>query len=125
MPEYLTHFTYTRESWRAMVSSPEDRLEAARRVVEAAGGRLDRFYWTLGEYDGLAIFSVPDAESAAAVSAAISASGRVARMHTTRLLTGDEARRALEKAKVVRESYDPPGGERAWRADYDEGITVA
>lgn len=122
MPEYLTHFTYARESWRAMVSSPEDRSDAARRVVEAAGGTLDRFYWTLGEYDGLAIFSVPDAESAAAVSAAISASGRISRMHTTRLLTSEEARHALEKAKVVRASYDPPGGERDWRTDYDEGL---
>lgn len=124
MPTYVTLFTYARDSWRAMISSPEDRSEAARKVVEAAGGRLDGFYWMLGEHDGMAIFSVPDAESAAAVSAAISASGRIARMQTTRLLTSEEARRALEKAKIVHGSYDPPGGGKDWRADYDEGVSV-
>ena len=68
MRTYLTFFTYSKETWRAMVQKPEDRSEAARKVIEAAGGHLIAFYWMLGEHDGLAIFSAPGPEDAAAVS---------------------------------------------------------
>lgn len=126
MGTYLTFFTYERDAWRAMVQRPEDRSEAARRVVEAAGGRLEAFYWMLGDDDGLAIFTAPDAVGAAAVSAAISASGRIARLRTTRLLDAGEARRALEAARVVQSAYEPPGGApKDWRGDYDEGVALA
>ncbi|WP_217912667.1 GYD domain-containing protein [Miltoncostaea marina] len=123
MPTYMNLFTYDRDSWRAMVGAPEDRSAAARKVVEAAGGRLEGFWWMLGEHDGLVIYSAPDGAAAAAVSAAIAASGRVARMQTNQLLTADESRRALERARDVTEAYEPPGG-RDWRADYDEGVSV-
>lgn len=126
MGTYLSLFSYERESWAAMVRRPEDRSEAARRVIEAAGGRLEAFYWMLGEHDGLVIYSAPEAEAAAAVSAAISSSGRIARIRTTRLLDAGEARRALESASVLASSYDPPGGpSEHWRGDYDEGVAVA
>lgn len=123
MPTFMNLFTYDRDSWRAMLQAPEDRSEAARKVVEAAGGRLEGFYWMLGEHDGVVIYSVPGPDAAVAVSAAIAASGRVERMQTTQLLTGEETVRALERARAVTEAYDPPGG-REWRADYDEGVTV-
>ena len=120
MRTYLTFFTYSKETWRAMVQKPEDRSEAARKVIEAAGGHLIAFYWMLGEHDGLAIFSAPGPEDAAAVSAAISASGRIAKMQTIQLLTSDEASRVLRLAQVVTSSYDPPGGLKDWRAGYDQ-----
>jgi uncharacterized protein with GYD domain len=126
MGTYLSFFTYERGAWTAMVRRPEDRSEAAGRVIEAAGGRLEAFYWMLGEHDGLAIFTAPEADTAAAVSAAISASGRVARIQTTRLLDAGETRRALEAAHGLTSSYDPPGGaSEHWRGDYDEGRGVA
>jgi len=120
MHTYLTFFTYSRETWRAMVQKPQDRSEAARKVIEAAGGHMESFYWMLGEHDGLAIFRVGGPEDAAAVSAGISASGRVARMQTTQLLTTEEATRALQLAKVVNSAYEPPGGLKDWRLGYDE-----
>lgn len=126
MGTYLTIFTYERDAWRAMVRRPEDRSEAARRVVEAAGGRLKAFYWMLGDDDGLAIFTAPDAGGAAAVSAAIAASGRISRQRTTRLLDTAEARRALETARVVQPAYEPPGGTHEdWHGEYDEGVALA
>jgi uncharacterized protein with GYD domain len=120
MSVYLTFFTYAREAWRSMVQHPEDREEAARRVIEAGGGRLLAFYWMLGDHDGVAIFEVPNATVAAAVSAAISASGRIASLKTVHLLNSVEARGALELAKVIASDYSPPGGPaQEWRADYD------
>ncbi len=120
MHTYLTLFTYSKESWHGMVRKPEDRSEAARRVIEAAGGHLVAFYWMLGEYDGLAIFQAPGPEDAAAVSAAISSSGRIAVMRTHQLLSGAETERVLKLAQVVTSAYEPPGGLKEWRAGYDQ-----
>ncbi len=120
MSTYLTFFTYARDAWRNMVQNPEDREEAARKVIEAAGGSLVAFYWMLGDHDGLSIFEVPNATVASAVSAAISASGRVSHLKTVHLLTSRQARGSLELAKVVAASYSPPGGPvTEWRAGYD------
>lgn len=120
MRTYLMLFMYSKETWRAMVQRPEDRSDAARKVIEAAGGHLVSFYWMLGEYDGVAIFQTPGPEDAAAVSAAISASGRIAVMQTHQLLSSEEASRVLRLAQVVTSSYEPPGGLKDWRAGYDQ-----
>jgi uncharacterized protein with GYD domain len=123
MSTYLTFFTYAPEAWRAMVRHPEDREKASRKVIESAGGQLRAFYWMLGEHDGLAIFEVPNATSAAAVAAAITASGRISQMRTVHLLEHEEVRGALELAKLIAPAYQPPGGPREdWRADYQEGL---
>lgn len=125
MSVYVSFFTYERDSWRAMVETPENRSEAARKLIEAVGGRLEAFYWMLGEHDGMIIYSVPDSETAAAVSAAIASSGRIARRQTSPLLTSDEALRVLERARTLQSSYEPPGGAREWRVDYSEGVGIA
>ena len=110
MHTYMTYFSYSKETWRAMVDKPEDRSEAARKVIEAAGGHMEAFYWMLGEYDGLAIFRVPGPTDAAAVSAGIQASGRIAHMVTTQLLTAEEATRALTLAQPVASSTSRRAG---------------
>jgi uncharacterized protein with GYD domain len=120
MPTYQTVFTYTKDSWRRMVERPEDRAAASRALVEAAGGTMIAFYWMLGEHDGLAIWEAPNAETAAAVNAAVAASGMLTGQRTTQLLTSDEAHRALVTAKVLTEAYRPPGAPENWRAGYDE-----
>ena len=120
MATYLTLFTYARDAWHRMVQRPEDREEAARAVIDAAGGRLVAFYWMLGEHDGLAIYEAPGASAAAAVNAAIASSGQVSHSRTASLLTSDEALATLELARVVSDSYPPPGGLAEWRAGYDE-----
>ena len=120
MSTYLTFFTYAKDAWRNMVQHPEDREKSAARVIEAAGGKLLAFYWMLGDHDGFAIFEVPNATVASAVSAAISASGRVAELKTVHLLTSRQAHESLELAKVVAASYSPPGGPiEEWRSGYD------
>ncbi len=120
MPTFLTFFTYEKDSWRRMVGQPEDRAEAGRALVEAAGGTMVAFYWMLGEHDGLVIYEAPDAETVAAVTAAVAASGRVIGHRTSQLLTSDELRRALEMARGLTEAYRPPGAPENWRAGYDE-----
>jgi uncharacterized protein with GYD domain len=118
---YLALFTYEKDAWREMVRRPEDREAAARMVIEAAGGSLLAFYWMLGDHDGLAIYEAEDAEAAAAVTAAILSSGRIADVRTNALLSGTESRGALERAQEVARAYRPPGGPpEGWHADFED-----
>jgi uncharacterized protein with GYD domain len=117
---YLALFTYEKEAWRDMVRRPEDREAAARAVIDAAGGSLLAFYWMLGDHDGLAIYEAPDAPAAAAVTAAILASGRVADVRTNALLASTDSLAALERASAVAKAYRPPGLPEGWYADFAE-----
>src|SRR5690606_17243689 len=85
MPTYMTGFDYEGQAWRLMVERPEDREAAARAVVEAAGGRLLSWYWMFGDHDGVLIYEAPSDAAAAAVLAAVAASGRVRCLRTNRL----------------------------------------
>jgi uncharacterized protein with GYD domain len=119
MARYLTFFSYTGEATARMVARPEDRAEAARAVIEAAGGRLEAFYWTFGDHDGLAIYDVPDVRDAAAILIAASSSGRLRALRSIELLDASEIRAVLERARAVAASYEPPGGRGPWHQEYD------
>jgi len=41
------------------VSKPENRIEAIRPLIEAAGGKLIDAYYTLGDFDGIMITEFP------------------------------------------------------------------
>src|SRR5665213_3406570 len=118
MPTYLTFFTYTKAAWHEMVERPEDREAATRKVIEANGGRLLCFYWMFGDHDGLVIYEVPDPIVAGTVLAAIISTGRIESLKTNALLTGVEAERVLELAKIASAAYAPPGGATDWHAEY-------
>ena len=60
MPRYITFFSYTRESAKAMMERPSDRTAAARALVESVGGQMEAFYWMHGKHDGFIIASYPD-----------------------------------------------------------------
>ena len=119
MPKYVSFFSYTGEAWRRMVERPENRAVAARRLIEEIGGRMEVFYWMFGEWDGLVIFDVPDAATAAAFSARVTSSGLLRQVKTHELIHMEEARMALEQARSAGVAYEPPGAHREWRVDYD------
>jgi uncharacterized protein with GYD domain len=120
MPRYVTFFSYTSEAWAGMLQRPEDRAEAAREIIEGAGGDLDCFYWMLGRADGFAVYSVPDEIAAAGLAAAVASSGRLERTETYQVLGMEDAQRALERASAVSSAYRPPGGPENWMAEYDQ-----
>ena len=84
-----------------MAQSDEPRRS---RQLESVGGKVDAFYFTLGENDIVTIVDVPDNVSIAAASLTISAAGGF-RGKTTVLLTPEEIDQAAKK--TVR--YRPPG----------------
>src|SRR2546426_10814035 len=75
MPYYMLQAAYTPEAWKAMVKSPQNRMEAIRPVVEKLGGQIEGGLLAFGEYDVLVICPLPDNVSGAAFSMAGAAGG--------------------------------------------------
>jgi len=105
MAKYLVQASYTAEGLKGLIKDKAAaRVAAAKKAVSSAGGKMEAFYWALGDDDAIIIADYPDAESAAALGIAVSSSGLV-RTKTTRLLTSEEIDSAL--AKTV--NYRAPG----------------
>jgi uncharacterized protein with GYD domain len=107
MPHYMLQFSYTPESWAALIRKPEDRTAAVDAIAKSVGGRLVALYYHFGEYDGTAIVEGPDDVSANAAAVAVLASGAVRATKTTRLFSPKEAVEAFGKAGKV--AYRVPG----------------
>jgi uncharacterized protein with GYD domain len=115
MPHYLHQWTYKDREVRAMVTAPQDREEVVRVAVEAFGGKLHGFYFSLGEHDGMCISEFPDNGTALACLMSIFGQGGVASLSTTPLMTPEESRAAMEHARAVITRYEPPSGIEAAR----------
>jgi len=107
MTTYLMRFSYTPETWKQLIQNPEDRRDAARAYAEQVGGSLLGFWYGFGEFDGYAIFEVPDNASMAGLAVAIAAGGALASVETTVLLSVEETLQALAKGKGI--GYRKPG----------------
>ena len=103
---------YTPKSLNAILENPKtNRFEAAKKMVEAAGGKLISMYSTAANGPGvLVIFDVPDPNAASAMSGVVIASGAVHNLTLTRLWTADEITQVRQKAVQIKGSYTPPGG---------------
>ena len=110
MPHFMKQLSFTAAQTRALVENPQDREAAARRVIEAFGGRLVCLYFMFGERDIVLVAEFPDAESAAACSLRVCASGAFSAFETHALLTAAEAQRAMQKARTATDAYRPPAG---------------
>lgn len=107
MPFYLTRFSYTPETWAKLIKNPEDRRAAAKKYIEAVGGKLHGFWYAFGDHDAYNLWEAPDNVSMAATAIAIGAGGALSSIQTIPLLTVEETLSALKKASSVR--YRPPG----------------
>jgi uncharacterized protein with GYD domain len=98
MPLYLSQVAYNEEGWQALVSNPQNRLEAIRPVVDKLGGRIINAYFAFGDYDFVLISEFPDNVSIAALAIAAASGGAVRSIKTTPLLEATEGLEALRKA---------------------------
>jgi uncharacterized protein with GYD domain len=65
---------------------------------------------SLGKYDFMAIMEFPNVEAATACSMAVAAGGHVSDMTTTKLLTPEEAMKAMALANSAAPSLPLPKG---------------
>jgi len=105
MAKYMMKANYTVEGTKGLIKDGGSaRRAAVQKAVEGLGGRMECFYFTLGEPDAFAIVDVPDAVSIVAMSLAVNATGG-AHVSTTVLLTPEQIDEAAKKSV----GYRPPG----------------
>jgi uncharacterized protein with GYD domain len=102
---------YTPRALNAILENPTtDRREAARKLIEAAGGKLVSMYSSAVDGPGvLVIFDVPDPSMAPAISGLTVTAGTLQNVKLTRLFTMDEIKQVRQNAVKLRSSYSPPG----------------
>jgi uncharacterized protein with GYD domain len=102
---------YTPQALNNIMENPTtNRVEAVKKVVEAAGGKLVSMYNTVAEGPGvLVIFDVHDPEAAPAISGVAVAAGAIQNVKLMRLLTQDEVVAVRHRASQLRSTYKPPG----------------
>ena len=108
MPRFITFFSYTGESAKAMIERPSDRSAATKALVESLGGTQEAFYWMQGQHDGFLITNLPDGVTAAGLVAAVGATGAVTRLPTHQIFDQDEQAAILKHADTARQAYKPP-----------------
>lgn len=107
MPRYLLQANYTQQGLAGLVSSPEDRSEVIKTLVESVGGKLITFDYCFGEFDLVGVFEMPDDTAMASVVMAVGTAGGATNLRTTVLIPLADGVAAAQKAKEL--SYRPPG----------------
>ena len=104
MSKDLIEASYTAEGVKGLMrQGGTARRAMVQKMVEGLGGRLELFYFAIGEKDVYLIFDVPDNPTAAAISLAVGGTGAI-RMRTIVLLTLEEIDQAMKKLV----QYEPP-----------------
>ena len=103
---------YTPRALNNILENPtQNRYEAAKKLVEAAGGKLISMYSMAAEGPTvMTIFDVPDPSMAAAISGIVVAAGTLQNVELKRLFTQEEILQVRQKAAKLRAAYTPPGG---------------
>ena len=88
METYITLGKYTEKGAATIKESPA-RIVAARKAIEAAGGKWIGWYLTMGQYDMVLITQAPNAQTAASVLLAVGSQGNIS-TQTMRAFTEEE-----------------------------------
>ncbi|MFC3504666.1 GYD domain-containing protein [Micromonospora krabiensis] len=102
---FLLKSTYTIDGVKGLVKDGgTKRVEAVRKLVEAAGGRMESMYFGFGDHDTYVLCELADHRTAAGLAIAIRASGGVD-TRVVPVLTGAEVDEAARQQAI----YQPPG----------------
>ncbi len=110
MAFYLYQISYSSEAIKSMVANPQDREAAARKLIEALGGKLHHLFFAFGQYDVICLIEAPNDTTMMAGAAAVASAGTVSAASTVKLMTSSEAMAAMAMAGKVTGSYKPPHG---------------
>src|SRR5260370_7566802 len=75
MPHYLQQIAYSIEGWKALVKKPQNRIEAVRPAIEKLGGKIERAWFTFGDYDVVLVVQMPSNVDAGAIGISFAAGG--------------------------------------------------
>ena len=108
MARYMIQETGTPQVVATLLKNPQNRFEAIAPIFEAVGGKLEHFFFSMGENTAFLVADFPDQESCAAVTLAIFAGGALSAIKVTPIVTAAEAVDLFKKAASV--VYRPPAG---------------
>jgi uncharacterized protein with GYD domain len=97
MPTYINLISWTDQGIRDVKEAPQ-RLDAFKKTVEAAGGKVNGFYSTMGKYDAVAIVDLPSDEAAATIAISTGTRGSV-RTETMKAFSEDQFRNIIAKVQ--------------------------
>lgn len=101
MAKYLAKVSLNAEGMRLLrQQKAAGRRAAVTKFIEAAGGKVEAFYFAFGEDDVYLIVDLPENVTAAAVSLINNSAGNVRATYIP-LLTVEEMDRAVEKAATL------------------------
>jgi uncharacterized protein with GYD domain len=107
---YATFFKYSDQAVKAMMDNPQDRAAPVVKLNEAFGAKLESFYLFPmgGEFDGMAIGQAPSDAVIEAIVTVVRSSGNFVRLQTVPLMTADEFKALMERAKQGALNYTAP-----------------
>jgi uncharacterized protein with GYD domain len=97
MPTYITLFKWTQKGIENVKDSPK-RLDKAKEAIKAGGGKMQAFYMTMGQYDGVTISEAPSDEALAKAMLAMGSGGAI-KTETLRAFTEEEYRKLIGSLK--------------------------
>jgi uncharacterized protein with GYD domain len=95
MPTYITLMKLTDQGIKNIKNAPQ-RVEAARKAIEATGGKMTGFYLTMGEYDYVVITEGTSDESVMTFMLGLGSLGNV-RSTTLKAFTEKELAAMVKK----------------------------
>jgi uncharacterized protein with GYD domain len=95
MGTYIALMNFTDQGIRNVKDSTK-RADAVKEAAKKFGASMPQIYWTLGQYDLVAVIEAPNDESATAFSLAIGSAGNV-RGQTLKAFSRDEMNGILGK----------------------------
>lgn len=93
MPTYIILANWTQKGIENIKESP-NRLDAAKKAFQAAGGELKEFFLVMGRYDMVVVGEAPDDGTVAKLALTLGSGGAI-RTETLRAFTEDEYRQII------------------------------
>jgi uncharacterized protein with GYD domain len=106
MPKYLVLFNLTSDYVAGFVDKPSDRRKAVAAAAENGGGKLLDYYWMFGQYDGAAIFEMPNSKKMASLMLAVAARASLTHAETHELLDAEDLEGIAADSKGI--TYTAP-----------------
>ena len=95
MPTYIELVNWTDQGIRNIKEAPQ-RMDAFKQTIEAAGGKLIAFYFTMGKYDIVTVIDAPSDEALTNIILNTGSKGSV-RSETLKAYSDQEFRNILAK----------------------------
>jgi uncharacterized protein with GYD domain len=105
MPKFLFHGRFSTEGVKGIAEKGgTSRVEAVEKLTKSVGGKLEAYYFALGDTDYYVVADLPDNKTAAAIALIVGGGGALSNT-TTVLMTPAE----MDEAAQIKPVYRPPG----------------